>query len=278
MHWIMSQLPGMVLAVVLLAFVLRDVTRARLERFARRQALDVTVTNGPVVIDYLATTRRWRVAGFVGGLLIEFGATFTHQARPSIGGVGALVGWFVGALVAEWRMESRHGAGVRRAASLSARRISDYVPQWFVAVNLAVWAGALTLGVTEATTLRPLQWSVVVELAFAAAVTPATWLVARRVLARPQTLVAPDVLAADDALRSRSLHVLAGCALAINGFLAALITSAGQILGANWLPDPWSFAIDVVGAFVLPLLGWVAATSPFATRRRALAYPSGVPA
>jgi hypothetical protein len=86
------------------------------------------------------------------------------------------------------------------------------------------------------------------------------------------------VLAADDALRSRSLHVLGGSTLAINGFLAALIMSASQTLGASWLPDTWSFGIDVLGAFILPLLGWLAATSPFAARRRALAYPSGIAA
>src|SRR5262245_37142806 len=50
-------------------FASGPVTRVRLERFAGRQRLEITPTNGDQVIAYLATTRRWRVAGLVTGLL-----------------------------------------------------------------------------------------------------------------------------------------------------------------------------------------------------------------
>lgn len=267
MRSILSLIPVAVVGLALIAFLLRPVSRARLERFARRQALRITIANGPVVIDYLATTRRWRVAGFVAGSLVSFGVGFTQRSSYS-GGAAALVGWFVGALVAEWRSDSRRAEPGRRSASLVARRLSDYVPPAFSVANAVVWVATVALGVSVLVQQQVSAYAVIVELCVALVVTPLIWLIARRIIDRPQGICPPDVLAADDALRSRSLHVLAGCTFAINGLLAALMNSAPQRSYDGWLPASGAIVVDVVCGFAFPIFGLLAATEPFAVRRR----------
>jgi hypothetical protein len=262
----LSDLPGLAIAFLLVAAALRPVSRARLERFARRQELEITVANGAVVIDYLATIRRWRVGGFLAGLLFSFGLGFT-QRSSGVGGFGALVGWFVGALVAEWHLESRRAVPRARSALLVARRLSDYLPRSFVVVSAAVWAAALVLAVGELMHQRPAQSSVIAALCVVLVVTPLTWLIGRRVVERPRGILPDDVLAADDALRSRSVHVLAGCTLAVNGILAALIETAAQRRIGNWLPDSGAWFVISAGAIALPVLGFIIGTAPFAARR-----------
>jgi hypothetical protein len=259
MHSILSAIPAVVIGAVLIAFCLRPVSRARLERFARRQQLEITVSNGAAVIDYLATTRRWRVGGFVAGLLISFGIGFTQRSSYN-GGAGALVGWFVGALVAEWHTDSRRAEPGHRSASLVARRLTDYVPRTLVVVNAVVWAAAVALGVSVVVRTQPAEYAVIAELCAVLMVTPVVWLISRRILARPQGVWASDMVAADDALRSRSLHVLAGSALAVNGILAALIESAAQQSYHDWMPTSAGTILDLLGALVLPVLGIFAAT------------------
>ena len=81
-----------------------------------------------------------------------------------------------------------------------------------------------------------------------------------RVLRRPQPVDAPDVIAANDAIRSRSLHVLTG-----GGATLVLYCLLGQL----WLVADLMSADDAarihgvaaLGFFVVPLLGWSMATA-----------------
>ncbi|WP_375493488.1 hypothetical protein [uncultured Jatrophihabitans sp.] len=268
-----AALPAAV-AVVLLAVMLRDVTRARLERFARRQQLPITPENAITVVNYLATVRRWRVCGFVAGVVIEDACTFTQHGAWHVGasiiGPGALIGWFVGALVAEWRVESQRHAGPRRTASLAARRLRDYIPRWFATVTAVLWVIAIAAALFAIIRLGVAAPSLAV-LAAALLATPICGVVARRVVNRPQSPAAPDVLAADDALRSRSLHVLTGCTLALNGMLAAFGLSVVLMSGSGL--GVYSPLAALLGSIVVPFLGWLAATSPFGARR---SFPVGV--
>jgi hypothetical protein len=277
MRSILSLIPVAVVGVALIAFSLRPVSRARLERFARRQVLPITIANGPVVIDYLATTRRWRVCGFVAGLLVSFGVGFTQRSSSS-GGAAALVGWFLGALVAEWRTDSRRAEPARRSALLVARRFSNYLPPAILVMSAVVWAGATALGVWVVARQHAPALAVIVDLCAVLVVTPVIWLIGRRIIGRPQAVSAPDVLAADDALRSRSLHVLAGCTVAINGILAALMETAAQRSNDDWVPTSGAMALDLIGGLALPILGFLVATEPFAVRRRIPVPQSGASA
>jgi hypothetical protein len=257
-----------------------DVTRRRLARFARRQALPITVDNGMLVIGYLATTRRWRSSGLLMALLVDvaYSATLSRENVPHVTGAAVFAGWFIGAVIAEWRIATIP-VGDRRTASLHGRRLGDYVARPALVVAATVWvvvAGAALLAAADTVLQhRPLRHyrqipgSLWTELAFLVLAGAALGLVANRVLRRPQPLAAPDVLAADDALRRHSLYVLVGSALALAGYLGAAIVSTFGVNGPG-SSYQLSQGLQLVGVLVLPIAGALIALSP---RRRPARVP-----
>ena len=110
------------LALAAYFFAGGPVSRRRVETFAQRQQLTITPANKDQVIRYLATTRRWRVTGFLVGL---FASRFVGP-QPGEISTGAeyitiFVGWFLGALVAEVGV-AHPAQGPVPAASLRPRR------------------------------------------------------------------------------------------------------------------------------------------------------------
>src|SRR5689334_18536905 len=91
----------LVAAMVRLTWV--PVERRTLETFARRQQLRVTVANGPLLLQSLTLTRRWRTLGLSTGLSCSF-LWAVRDGRVTINFTAAFLGWFVGAVVAEWRI------------------------------------------------------------------------------------------------------------------------------------------------------------------------------
>ena len=250
---------------LVLVFTRGPVSRSRLERFARRQQLPITAANGDRVIRYLATTRRWRVAGFLAGILLsQVGApprTIIHFNFVAI-----FFGWFLGALLAEARVAHLEYGSVR-AASLQPRQPRRYVGRavWALVPAAAVVV-VVTLAATAVADARQLAepgwwraaWTLGAGLALAAAV---RW-VQRSILNRAQPLAAPDLLQADDAMRSRSLHVLSGGGAAMVGFL--WLNQLGAINAAG-VSGQVLAGVQLVGVFVIALAGWAVATSPSAT-------------
>jgi hypothetical protein len=248
------------------------VSRARLAMFARRHRLTVTVDNGHRLIRYLATTRRWRVVGLVAGLVYSVGSALSHRAI-SINFLTLFAGWFVGALVAEIRL-ARTAFGPRRAASLTARVPAMYLPRfawWLVPVLAAV--SVVVAGIAVVARLRdsspgPATW---VLGGIAVAIAIVVNRVQRQVLRRPQPVEAPDLVAADDAIRSRSLHVLTG-----GGMTLVLYCVLGQLAALKPLVDPGSppsvltqaiGAGTILGIFVVPIAGWIVATASWRVAR-----------
>jgi hypothetical protein len=206
------------------------VQRERVAKFARRQELAITVGNGQQVIGYLATTRRWRVFGLAAGLVLSV-AWFLPNV--TVNSLYLFAGWFVGALIAEFRV-ARLPHRPTPAALITPRRLADYLST----TARLMLPGATALCLVVGAFTRDLLWTV-------AGVTIAlvVWLIQRHVLRRPQPLAEPDRIKADDAIRSRSLHVLAG-----GGATLVLYCVIGQ-LGGNLL----------LGVIV-PVLGYAAAT------------------
>jgi hypothetical protein len=259
-------------AVLLVGFVLAGavgqtwgpVSRARLARFASRHRLTITVDNGEQVIRYLAQTRRWRSAGLVVGAVVSSVASIPH-GTVRVDFLALLAGWFVGALVAEVRLAA--GAGAlgqpgRRVASLRSRNQSAYLGP--VVRGLLPAAVALSTGTAVVTGVvdgAPHWRYLAVWLTGLAVAGSVAW-VARRVLRRRQPVLAPDGLAADEAIRSRSLHVLyaAGATLVLYCVLFQLAQ-----LGPLLAPGSSGYTVVTVaaglGIFAVPLLGWYAATS-----------------
>src|SRR5688572_32767433 len=123
--WWRELLPNLAWCVIALlvvgTYAFGPVSRERLERFARRQFLVVTVDNGNQVIRYLATTRRWRTAGFTAGALASVWSEPTSHAVLPVGAFVIFVGWLLGAVIAEARV-ARLAHQPVRSASLRPRR------------------------------------------------------------------------------------------------------------------------------------------------------------
>jgi hypothetical protein len=250
-------------------FAYGPVARSRVQRFARRQRLLVTPANGNQVIAYLAVTRRWRVAGLAAGVAVCIAWTLAVGSLR-IDVVAAFAGWFAGALGAEVGMVGR-ALAQRRQASLSPRRVEAYLG-WFsrhlliatVVVSVATTVVALDLAHRAGRGWAPvLAWfGLAMLIALLVRLTQA------RVLRRPQPLAEPDVLAGDDAIRSRSLHVLAGGGGALVLYCVfAQLASLGLGFG-----DPGYQAVIIVdglGLWLIPALGWNVATWTWRVRRSA---------
>ncbi|MGI8879348.1 MAG: hypothetical protein ACR2KJ_02325 [Jatrophihabitans sp.] len=272
---------GVARALGLLALPFEKVSRARVEKFARRQSLPITADNGTPVICYLATTRRWRGCGLLVSVALTVGIPLVGlifwdsdtSGNLSVNVLALFAGWFAGAVVAEWRVSvAAQLPGRRRAAVLEPRRLADYLLRPSRLVAVAAWVG---LGFGELSALGGLAaghsrglpvallWIGLTALIGAVLIT-----VGRQVLLRPQRDAAPDLIAADDALRSRSLHVLAGSSIAIAGYLLAAFVHALTPY-STILADGVGSLLGMIGVVLAPVLGFIVATSAVAPIRRA---------
>jgi hypothetical protein len=112
----------------------------------------------------------------------------------------------------------------------------------------------LAVGETTSHILRAPSIAALVPGAIAVGVAAVVWVVARRVLTRAQPYLSPDELAADEAIRSRSLHVLCGSGVAITSICLAeqlpasehqsalLLTLSGVAVG--WAIATARFRVD----------------------------------
>ncbi|MEU8261489.1 hypothetical protein AB0C02_12825 [Micromonospora sp. NPDC048999] len=246
---VMTILFGGLPLVVAAAHAYGPISRARLETFAQKQRLDITAGNGDRVIAYLAITRRWRCAGAGLGCAIGF-AWGLPEGRFQINFLALFAGWFVGALVAELTL-ARVRRGTRRAASLVVRTSATYlVPLTRGMLPLA--AIVLTAAMIVVLMRRDPQSvpaAAMAWIAFGAGVISLVTLVRRQVVTRARPGAEPDVLAADDAIRTRSLHVLTS-----GGFVLAGISA----IAAMNLADPGAAAIRTVFGGLLVLLCGIA--------------------
>jgi len=261
-YWVANLL----LLALVAAIPFQDVTRRRVERLALREGLQITVDNGPLVIGYLATTRRWRGCGL---LAVPVVATVSRLVSDRSGGsvnvAVAFSGWFVGAVIAEWRFAGPIGEGPRRA-SLERRTVADHLERWLrtCIAGLSASAAALTVSLfVAAIAVRP---SVAAQLGGDVAVLALSALliaaVVGRVVRRPRPETASDVRAADDALRHRALQVLAGSWLAMSAFVA--LTAVAQARRHHlWFGDGMATGLIMVAMIAAgPLAGVAIAVRP----------------
>lgn len=255
-----------VLAVVVLVWPL---TRSRMERLALREGLHVTSGTATFVATYLATTRRWRVGGVVAATvaLLEWALLSNQGLNANLS--FAFAAWFAGAVVAEYRLASPPAAG-RRVAALHRRELRDYLNRFEILVPAVVWGAGAAGGVAVLLLHPAARGAVGLLLLVMAVVGGFFWLVVYRVLHRPQPLSAAEILATDNALRRRSLHVLAGSALAIGGYAAALIAVTANVNAAS--PDRHAALVlcaQVFGQGFLPIVGVIIALGPRVSRTSA---------
>ena len=235
------------------------VSRERLQQFVDRHDIRLTADNNALIIGYLATTRRWRAAGLAAGLTAYTVIDLRH-GRIGVNLAYLLAGWFAGALIAEVRV-----AGLltrRRAASLAPRTLDRYLSRpgrralpWAVLASLVLTAAA-EQGSDDGRGGRAVALAVTLTVALV------VWLTTRRVLRRPQPVAPDDVLAADNAIRSRSLH-----AVTASGTTLVLYCALGQavtVLGAG--SSGLAAVVTLAGAVAVPWFGRRLATSPWVVR------------
>lgn len=206
------------------AIALAPLKPAVVQRFEQRQSLQVTTSNAAHVLSALTITHRWRRFGVVIGLGIGLLWSLKDGAL-TINFLTGFLGWFVGLVIAQWRIGLLDEPGERRAASLAARGVTTYVTRTNLAllgIAVAAWA---VLAVTSA--LRSgVTWAWALQLLYSVVMLGAVALTARAIVNRPSGFVDHDVREADDALRGHGMTVLVGSTIAL------------------LYPPLWEFAID----------------------------------
>ena len=258
------------------------VARARVEQFAKRQRIEITVDNGEQVIRYLALTRRWRVSGLFAGIFLASAAVSqTHWTSSLFAALVSIVGWFVGALVAEL-LQASVPTAPRRVASLARRTGSRYLGAPARLLVPALTLLSLAGWIVTVATVRPRPWFPAITAPAVGALLIAAVVIGvqRHVVSRAQPLLPPDQLAADDAIRSRSLHVLTGTGATLNLMCVAdqLVRAAASFSAAT----AWHHHLIVAAKLVAVggvVLGWLIATRPMneKSRRSTLETEAAIP-
>ncbi|HEY6532603.1 MAG TPA: hypothetical protein VIY72_09875 [Acidimicrobiales bacterium] len=251
-------------AVVVGLAVLRggQVTRRSAAFWASERGLTLTIENEPMVTGYLRTAGLLRRIGVVAGLVLPVLFAWALGLRPGSGWFGPgwiFAGYLVGALYAE--VSLRRPAG--RRASATPRRLADYlrpsllIGQWVLAglVVAAATAALVTPGAGErlGMTLAP----VVVVAALGLVSAPLLVMTERWLVRRPQPVVSPSQLAADDAIRSQSVQSIAASGMAAQVLLLAIPLvglSGSDVAWLRWMVLP-AMACSVAAFFLCSHLG-----------------------
>lgn len=237
----------------------RDVDDRFVADWAAAHGLALTAGNRPMVAWYLRAARVLRTWGAVGGLLVPSLLALAWSSHVEILGVDSgggtnpgdavwiFVGYLIGALYAELSLVRPVGPA-RRSASLVPRRLEDYLPRrllhaqrWLGATGAAGILASLALPF-DARFRLPGVIAVVSFAGFIAGSAIGLECLERWLVRRPQPFTDPSLVAADDAIRSQSVHSLAGAGVAFllfgcGGVSVVLFSADVAVLHwTMWLP------------------------------------------
>lgn len=259
------------------------------DRWAGSANVELTEERRPVLRRYLAWSRRSRTAGALAGFLApvvasQIAGTPEDPAGWSV--VLMITGYLLGALFAEIVIH-RPRPG-QRIALLVPRRLGDYLPRHVLVLQrvLGILAGSMV--VVYALVEPHARLPKIPSIAQAAALGLTGVVIAvgiealeRRIVARRQPAATVGDVELDDAMRSSSLHVLAGVGVALLVYIAGglvLLTIASAIPEA---------VFEVIGIpltlllFASALFAWAHLSKPngFTVRRGGhVRMPAGVSA
>jgi hypothetical protein len=178
----------------------------------------------------------------------------------------ALIGYLLGAVLAE--LTVRRPRAEVPTASLVPRRVADYLPARYTAMLRASAAVGLVLvpltltlpdrpvDVSEAEMLPP-----ALILTMVLAILVGVELLQRYIVDRPQPAVEDDLLRADDAIRSASVHALAGAGIALELLIVAVeIGNLGFVSDVQVLR--WTLPWIGLVCFLAALGSWIHVTRP----------------
>lgn len=241
-----------------------------LAEWANAHGVEVTPGNADFLAAYVHEGHRLRLICGLGALGVApaiSAATGFDAGSPGLTWV--LVGYLVGCVWgAAWL--TRLPAGTERRASLETRQLADYLAGRLRGAQLVL--PLVALGLVVVTVLHdpsegmlrqsgtPLVVSgdvvrtVVVLGLLVPAVMGIVWWLQRHIVAKPQPVTSSDLLAADDAVRSSSVHLLSGTGIGIS-----LIFISGQLFGlATSVSDGVAAVCNVVAVvcFGAALVSW----------------------
>jgi hypothetical protein len=256
---------GLAAALALVAAVaasLAPVSRARLDRFVTRTGVRFTASNAHYVQDALARTMRWRTAGVVLTAAAWLAWDVLHETL-NVGtytGVILATGFLVGSVVGEVGSAVSRGTGPR-TASLAARREQDYVGSWARTWPMVVGLLSLVVGPIAAV-LRGDAISATLLVAIVLVAWSAGRGCTRLILERPRPgETDPDVVAADDGLRSRALHAVGGAVVLAGSW--SVITLVAFLLHGDGSLDGLVAGVALLVMAVAARIAWRRATAPF---------------
>ncbi len=262
-----------VTVVVLVAigmYVRAGARRWRPDEWARGMGVELTARNEAFIRSYIARTRVLRAVGAAVGVLTPvLYSAFTERTLPvpfDFGLFDALVGYLVGAVIAE--ITVRRPMAEVRTASLVRRVVADYLPAGYTITMRASAAIALVL-IPLFRTL-PQRESDVAQVEMLPAILAGSMILVVLVgveflqhylVGRPQPAVEADLLAADDAIRSASVHALAGAGIALELLIVSVeLTAIGLVSDIQVLR--WTLPLIGLLAFGGSLGAWMRLTRP----------------
>jgi hypothetical protein len=264
-------------AAVLVLFIIsafRASSSGQVDEFVGVSGITTTDASRQFIAHYLATGRRLRtllvvVTFLVPGLVPFATGTPDGPGESSTTWTAMLVACLLGTLLAElWLTRP---SSTTRTASLMPRDLAAYLSRplrWAPGTTglaaAAAWAGVWLLPAPSSggASLAG-RADRVAGVAFGIALPVLITVAQRWILQRPQSVAAPDLLAADDATRAASVRMLAGIGTAM-----ALLNLAGA---AVQYTRPASTPLDVVAtatvavALVLAVGFWAARKPDYLT-------------
>ena len=214
-------------------------------RFEREHGLRTSREARRLLRHFLTTAKRLRVLAFLAVVVVGPLGTVAlggHIHGVSLVSTPAVVALMLATLLAEVTMARPAGPNGRRAASLRPRELGAYLsrtlrfgPAAVGVIASATWIA--TLVVDESTLShfqpRPTSGDVGAGVGLAVVSPLLVILACRWIVRRPQPLVDPDLVAADDALRTASVRHLSamGCIVALFNLTGALARFHGTTYG-----------------------------------------------
>jgi len=239
--------------------------------WARSRSLVLTAGNRPFVQRYLRSAQLLRTSGVVVGLVLSYAVVdaLGLRTRPPGSLLWPILGYVLGTIAAEVTRPRLDGT----RATLSPRELPTYVSRR--RITLARVLGLATAGVAllayvveprETIGILTRPWIVAVGLA-ALAAPVLLECIERWIIHRPQPISSPSLLAADDAMRSQSVHSISGAGIALQITLLAelliVLASSDVDLLRRWTTVP-----AMLASWVAPF-AWLW----FANRRWAVRRP-----
>jgi hypothetical protein len=250
-------------------------------KWASSAGLELTQETRPVVRRYLTWSRRSRTVGGLVGFLapVIYARVVEVALGPDVisesdsGGWSVLlmfIGYLLGSVFAELVINSpsrRPGAQMP-----GSRRPGDYLSRYLLfmqrslGVACAALVGAYALLAPLARTPEPDPRLVAIFGLVGVGVAAVVETLQRFIIGRRQPATSPDDLAVDDAMRSSSVHLVAGAGIAILIFFAAVLMSAFLF----FLDSPTGAITFALMLFLFPLsiFFWLDSGKPHGFRVR----------